>query len=108
MSAANGTAPGKRNVSIELTPSQIPQIIHSTLAVPGTSSSRTRPLIGLRGGSSSTSSPHLYYDKKLARSVIEGLVVLCASADCREPSIRAHPLSGQTLEGPDAPLKGTR
>jgi hypothetical protein len=64
MSASNGAAPGKRNVSSDLTPGPLAQIIQSTLAVPGPSSSRTHPLLGLRGGNSSTSSPDLYYDKK--------------------------------------------
>lgn len=81
MSASNGTAPGKTDVSIDLTPSQIAEIIDA-LPGAGPASSPTRRPITLRGSASSTSSHDLSYDKNLARSLIRGLMVLCAFTDC--------------------------
>ncbi|HXQ00829.1 MAG TPA: helix-turn-helix domain-containing protein [Solirubrobacteraceae bacterium] len=85
MSASNGTAPGKRDVSIALTPSQITALIDS-FPGPGPASSPTRLLITLRDRASSTSGDGPFYDKKLARSLIQGLMVLCAFTDCEEHS----------------------
>ena len=86
MSASNGTAPAGCDVSIDLTPSQITEIIRNTLAGSDPSSSSTRLPIAFRGGGSSTNMHDLCCDKKLALSVIQGLRVLCAFDDCGEHS----------------------
>lgn len=85
MAASNRTAPGQRDVSIDLTPSQITEVI-STLPGNGPASSPTRRLTSLRDSASRTSVCDLYYGQELARSLIEGLMVLCAFADCKEHS----------------------
>lgn len=81
-SDANGMIPGEREVSIDLTPSQVTEIFHNTVAVPGWSSSRAGPPIRLRSGGSRSSIHDLYYDRKSSRSVFHGLTVLCVFADC--------------------------
>jgi IclR helix-turn-helix domain len=96
MSASNRTAPGKTDVSIDLTPSQITKIIDS-LPGPGPASSPTRQLITLRDRASSTSDDDLFYDKELARSLIQGLAVLCEFTDCEEHSTSEI---AETLEMP--------
>ena len=87
VSAVEVPQAGGGALSIRLTADQVAQIVHDATANSGLASIRARFLEGRPSECRGTGSPELYYDKKLSRSMLQGLMVLCVFADGRDHAV---------------------